>query len=126
VGRDSGLRLALIAALLYGQLGLSAAHVASVPADVDHALLVAADGATLAAPAPVSHSGSRHDAGLCPICLASRQARSGIELATATGVRWDARPVVATPREPALALPCAPALDSAAPRAPPARALAFA
>lgn len=122
--RGSGFRLALIAALLLGHLGLPA-HVAAVAAS-EHARLLGPKVAALDASARPDSPAAAHDPDLCPICLASSQARSGAQHTVPAGAPCRAPARVESPREPAPAPVREPELAQAPPRAPPVLALAFA
>jgi hypothetical protein len=115
-----GIRTAAAAAALFAQLALPIAHGAGAAAESNAGFTSPA-----VAAASTSSTAAAHDPSACPICTALCQARAGI------GRSLPAAPLLtavlsALPIERAQALPGAPDLDTAAPRAPPVLALAFA
>ena len=118
------IRTAFVAAMLLAQVALPALHGLAFAGE-NHQVFATDSGRSIAPAAGGAQSSPSHDPSACPICLASRQGRAGIVRAPLNAL---APPLVAIRlvRDRAVASPAAPRLDSASPRAPPIRALAFA
>jgi hypothetical protein len=119
----SGIRFALAAATLLAQLALPLAHGLGVAAQERNAVANAAD--VVAATSDGSNAAA-HDPNLCPSCLALSQARAGVGQTLPAFFFALASPGGDHPLERSVALPRAPELVTAPPRAPPILALAFA
>ena len=113
-------RTAFVAALLLAQVALPALHAFAF---ADHP--IAGTAQTLSSSSGAVQANLSHDANGCPICLASRQGRTGVIRAPLNAPALSLV-AVATVCEREVAPPSAPELDSAPPRAPPVPALAFA
>jgi len=118
------IRTAFVATMLLAQVALPALHGLAF-ANESQRVLAGAAGPSITAGSEAPQASPNHDPSVCPICLASRQGRTGILCAPQNAV---ARSVVAIALvlERAVAPPSAPGLESASPRAPPVSSLVFA
>jgi hypothetical protein len=120
----SGIRVALVAAMLLAQLGLPGVHVLAFAGEGQD--FAAVQSPTLAPASSAVSQEPAHDPSACPICLASGHARNGIGRAPLDALRTRVLAAIPWPRELRIALPREPELVSALPRAPPILALIFA
>jgi hypothetical protein len=116
----SRIRVGLAAVTLLAQLVLPVVHGVFAAAEPDRGssgpVVAADDGSNLAA----------HDPSVCPTCFAVGQVRAGIGRALPEASLPLGRVLCAEPVDSSIALPRAPDLGTAPPRAPPALALSFA
>lgn len=110
--------------MLLAQIALPAIHGLAFAGESQRAFGTA-QCHSIAPASAIAHASPSHDPSICPICLASRQGRTGIIRAPLNSLALSIVAIASTD-ELRLALPGAPELDSAPPRAPPSLALAFA
>ena len=118
----TGIRIGLVAVTLLAQLALPVAHNRGFAGEFS------ASGGSVAVVAGTSDASttSAHDPALCPICLALSLARSGVGRVLPDVVLRFTSAATAQLVEPSSALPRAPELATAPPRAPPILSLSFA
>ena len=118
--RGSRIRVGLAAVTLLAQLVLPVAHGVFAVGEPDRG----SSGPAVAA--GVGSNLAAHDPSVCPTCFAVGQARAGIGRALPQAALCLERVLSAEPVDSSIALPRAPDLGTAPPRAPPVLALAFA